>query len=106
MLHDVGELVLASIGRDGDHARAGGFLLGLWGISDTIVDAVAYHHEPGAVADEKAELVDILHVAEIVANELTSSDPEVISSEWLARNDASVLERARTMGRELWASMS
>jgi HD-like signal output (HDOD) protein len=106
MLHDVGELVLASIGRDGDHARAGGFLLGLWGISDTIVDAVAYHHEPGAVADEKAVMVDILHVAEIVAGELSSADPEVISSEWLARNDASVLERARTMGRELWSAGS
>jgi len=106
MLHDIGELVLASIGRDGDHARAGGFLLGLWGISDTIVDAVAYHHEPGAVADEKAVMVDILHVAEIVAGELSSSDPEVISSEWLSRNDASVLERARTLGRELWEAVS
>jgi len=102
MLHDIGELVLASIDREGDHARAGGFLLGLWGISDTIVDAVAYHHEPGAVADEHAAMVDILHVAEIVAGELTSEDPEVISSEWLARNEASVLERARKVGRELW----
>lgn len=106
MLHDIGELVLASIGRDGDHARAGGFLLGLWGIGDTIVDAVAYHHEPGAIADENCSLVDTLHLAEIVAGELESKDPEVISSEWLARHDACELERARSIARELWLSQA
>lgn len=30
----------------GTHAEVGGYLVGLWGISDAIVEAIAYHHEP------------------------------------------------------------
>jgi HD-like signal output (HDOD) protein len=29
-----------------DHARAGAYLLGLWGMDYPIIDAVARHHEP------------------------------------------------------------
>jgi HD-like signal output (HDOD) protein len=113
MLHDVGELVLAQLGRAGsavsrtDHARAGGFLLGLWGISDRIAEAIAYHHEPGAIPDEGARLVDIVHVAEIIAGELDAaneqrSDAEVISADWLARHDPRELDRMRAIAREHW----
>ena len=28
------------------HAEIGGYLLGLWGLSDSIVEAVAWHHDP------------------------------------------------------------
>ena len=115
MLHDIGDLVLASVSRApshvADHTRAGGFLLGLWGIADDIVDAIAYHHEPGAIPDSRARLVDLLHVSEIVAGELEAAqshraDAEVISGEWLARNDPSVLDHARTVGREIWREAS
>lgn len=111
MLHDIGDLVIASLGRPphqiADHARAGGFLLGLWGIEDPIVDAITHHHDPGAVPDDRAQLVDLLHVAEIVVGELAAAaehraDAEVISGEWLSRNAASVLDHARTVGREIW----
>jgi len=106
MLHDIGDLALVTLDKTGDHARAGGFLLGLWGIADNVVDAIAHHHEPGAIPDETAALVDVLHVAEIVAGELDAQrtgrhDAEVISSEWLARNDPGVLEKARSFGRGL-----
>jgi len=112
MLHDIGDLVLANLKRSSnqtiDHARAGGFLLGLWGIDDPIVDAITHHHDPGAVADDRATLVDLLHVSEIVAGELEAAaasrdDAEVISSEWLSRNAASVLDHARAVGREIWS---
>src|SRR5262249_648200 len=110
MLHDIGELALVSLDKTGDHAHAGGFLLGLWGIADTVVDAIAHHHDPGAIPDEAATLVDVLHVAEIITGELEAEsarrdDAEVISSEWLARNDPAVLERARAIGRELWRTV-
>jgi len=109
MLHDIGELVLAQLGRTGspvnDHARSGGFLLGLWGLSDAISEAIAYHHEPGAIPDERAQLVDTIHVAEIVTGELEGSDAEVISGEWLARHDHSELERARALAKEQWGSI-
>lgn len=110
MLHDIGDLVLAALGREprqvADHARAGGFLLGLWGIDDAIVDAVTHHHEPGAIPDDRARLVDLLHAAEIVVGELGAAggsrhDAEVVSGEWLSRNAASVLDHARVVGREI-----
>lgn len=111
MLHDIGELVFANVGLSPadplDHARAGGFLLGLWGLSEPIVDAIAYHHEPGAIADDRCKLVDALHVAEIVVGELEAErdqrhDAEVISAEWLGRNEPHVLEHTRRVARELW----
>jgi HD-like signal output (HDOD) protein len=106
MLHDIGELVLVALGKRGDHAKAGAFLLAMWGIDDRIVDAIAFHHDPGAVADEASALVDVLHVAEIAAGEIearaTGYEPDTISSAWLARNDASVLARARAVAAELW----
>jgi len=108
MLHDVGTLALLSVGRPEthalDHARAGAFLLGLWGLPQPIVEAVAHHHDPGIVPDARAKLVDTLHAAEIVAGELASKDEpaEVVCLEWLARNPADVLERARTVGKEIW----
>jgi HD-like signal output (HDOD) protein/ActR/RegA family two-component response regulator len=109
MLHDAGELALLAVGRPErhphDHARAGAFLLGLWGLGQSIVEAVAHHHEPGAVPDGRARLVDTVHVAEIVAGELTAQPgetAEVISLEWLTRNAPSVLEHARSVGKEIW----
>jgi HD-like signal output (HDOD) protein len=72
LLHDVGKLVLAttmgerfermrarvkaeglaSVDAERDefgatHAEVGGYLLGLWGLPDPVVEAVAYHHRPG-----------------------------------------------------------
>ncbi len=72
MLHDVGKLVLSTglpdkyreiISRteeDGisfnrmereilgtTHASVGAYLMGLWGFNDNVVEAIAFHHEPG-----------------------------------------------------------
>jgi HD-like signal output (HDOD) protein/CheY-like chemotaxis protein len=114
MLHDVGELVLAALGRTpeavSDHARAGGYLLGLWGLGEQVVEAVLHHHDPSAVPESRARLVDLVHVAEIVAGELAGEaaqrdDIEVVSLDWLGRNSPVVLERARTLGRELWGKL-
>ncbi|MEO8699762.1 MAG: HDOD domain-containing protein [Kofleriaceae bacterium] len=110
MLHDIGELVLDTLKRPPeaiDHARAGGFLLGLWGISDSVVDAVAHHHEPGAITDGRARLVDLVHVAEIVAEEVEAracgeDTAGVIDAEWLCRNEPAVLENVRRIAREIW----
>jgi HD-like signal output (HDOD) protein len=50
-----------------DHAQLGGLMLGNWRLPATIVDAIAWHHEP-----RRAELtpVDaaILNVADVIAN--------------------------------------
>jgi HD-like signal output (HDOD) protein len=52
------------------HAELGAYLLGLWGISDNIVEAVAFHHNPSKL------LEDIF----IIAGESSNKDKEKIKS--------------------------
>jgi len=86
-LHDVGKIVLAdNFGREYtglihqaqvqqkplasiefqelgvSHAAVGGFLLGLWGLPQEIVAAVAFHHDPQASGDETFSLLTAVHV--------------------------------------------
>lgn len=111
VLHDVGRLILIDLDReDGDHARTGAFLVGLWGIAAPIVDAVAFHHDPSDPPDPQfAGLIDALHLAEIVTGELEAAaegrdDAEAVSDAWRARNGEAALERARGAGRQLWSA--
>ncbi len=90
MLHDVGELVLASAmppefnaalesARSStssslaaemqllnvSHAEIGAYLLDLWGISRTVVEAVAHHHQPQRLtAHTGLEIVDAIYIAD------------------------------------------
>lgn len=50
------------------HADVGGYLLGLWGLPDTVVDAVAQHHAPRADASE-IDLVTVVHAANALVHE-------------------------------------
>lgn len=95
MLHDVGKLSLYHFTpnryrkviddvRDGagtiyeletkrlgaSHAEAGAFLMGLWGISDTIVQAIAFHHHPGAWHPQDLGLHSIVHASNVFEHEL------------------------------------
>jgi len=88
LLHDVGLLVLAlgfpdrfaeavrtvqSTGEPQDrveqqmfgfsHAEIGGYLLGIWGLPMTIVDAVAHHHAPARLAEGALATLAVVHVA-------------------------------------------
>lgn len=62
MLHDIGRLVLTledTAGTDApaEHARVGAYLLGLWGVPATVIDAVAQHHAPPENASPLAALI-------------------------------------------------
>jgi HD-like signal output (HDOD) protein len=96
-LHDLGELVLEGLGQAdrADHARAGGYLLNLWGLKDRVVDAITHHHAPEAVADDVA-LVDLVHVAEVAVSEREGAGWP-LSPAWLARNGADRLAEARAL---------
>lgn len=94
LLHDVGKLVLASRLPDEflenlaqseeqqrpiqdieeerygvSHAEIGAYLLALWGLPETIVEAVAHHHSPMRVAHDAFELLDAVHLANHLALE-------------------------------------
>ncbi|MBN2211368.1 MAG: HDOD domain-containing protein [Sedimentisphaerales bacterium] len=97
MLHDVGQLVLATTqGEDYEavlkrletdavntyqaeqeilgatHAEVGAYLLGLWGFSDSIINAVAYHHLPQR-AHEKDPVIAGVYLANLFAVEVQPS---------------------------------
>jgi HD-like signal output (HDOD) protein len=59
------------------HADVGGYLLGLWGLPDMIVDAVARHHTPLANASE-IDLVTVVHAADALVHENAT-----LSAGWL-----------------------
>ena len=53
------------------HAEVGAYLLGLWGLSDPIVEAVAYHHRPGDCPGEIFSPLTAVHVANVLQRECT-----------------------------------
>jgi HD-like signal output (HDOD) protein len=89
LLHDVGLLVLATNVPDqytetlalmnqgiaeseaerqvlgATHAEVGGYLLGTWGLSDPIVEAVAFHHDPGRSAGHAFSPLAAVYIANV-----------------------------------------
>jgi HD-like signal output (HDOD) protein len=55
------------------HAQVGGYLLGLWGIAEPIVEAVTYHHTPAQHAVDAFCPLTAVHVADCLQNELAPS---------------------------------
>ena len=83
MLHDCGKLILATnwpqkfaeveaaggeslrevIEFGADHGAMGAHLMSVWGLPDTIVEAVAFHHHPGASGARALSPLTAVHVA-------------------------------------------
>ncbi|MEO7270988.1 MAG: HDOD domain-containing protein [Vicinamibacterales bacterium] len=95
LLHDVGKLVLAdALGaeytealRDGfgdgravweieadafgaSHADVGAYLLGLWGFSEQIIAATAWHHRPSEIGTRGLLTLTAVHAADAIAHRL------------------------------------
>ncbi len=91
MMHDLGRIILAArmpeqygwtvdaAGRRGvelnqaerkvfraTHGEVGAYLLGLWGVADPVIEAVAWHHDPGQAASGLSPLLIALHLANAV----------------------------------------
>ena len=92
LLHDVGKLIIADefpdIYRDptktahlndefslkletdalgANHAEIGAYLMGLWGLSVPVVEAIAYHHQPSRCPGSHPVLLGVVHAADILA---------------------------------------
>ena len=88
MLHDIGQLILATHKAEpfdaaldaasarsvplletelemlgSTHAQVGAYLLGLWGLPDNTVEAVAFHHAPGSCSLSKFAPLTAVHAA-------------------------------------------
>jgi HD-like signal output (HDOD) protein len=86
VLHDVGRLVFATrtpplapsqreewwsettMNMKVHHARVGGYLLGLWGFPEAVVEAIVWHHTPSQCADPKLGLCGLVHVGDYLAH--------------------------------------
>jgi putative nucleotidyltransferase with HDIG domain len=98
MLHDIGKLVLAQsmpdvygvVLRDAGagftaateyqrlhttHADVGAYLLGLWGLTDAVVEAVAFHENPGDAPTQGLGLPVIIHCADRLARFPDQTNP-------------------------------
>lgn len=97
LLHDIGQLLLVEYVKEpygktlelsrkkaiplcdaeleclgANHADVGAYLIGLWGIADPIVEAVAFHHQPAKCEAEGFSPLTAVHVANILVNETQS----------------------------------
>jgi HD-like signal output (HDOD) protein/CheY-like chemotaxis protein len=97
LLHDVGRLILATLLTESDrkidrllrnnpasrldieraelgatHTEIGAYLLTLWGLPDSIIEATAFHHEPGR-AGASACVLTAVHVASVLTGD--ENDP-------------------------------
>ncbi len=95
LLHDVGRLILASVMPDQfcsahalvtergcklfeaeeellgtSHAEIGAYLLGLWGIPNLAVEAIAHHHHPTRISHSEFDCTVAVYVANLLAEEL------------------------------------
>jgi len=51
------------------HAEVGAYLIGLWGLPEQIVEAVAYHHAPARCPHPGSAMLTALHVADALVSE-------------------------------------
>ncbi len=112
ILHDIGELIFAlrrpqefsrvmqRVAENGErqceveheilgasHAEVGACLLASWGIPFSVVECVAFHHKPSAVAGDGVNVLAAVHAADALVDIVTCGAPE-------ERLDRAFLERA------------
>lgn len=69
------------------HADVGAYLLGIWGLHEVIVEAVAFHHEPSPTQQDNPRVLAAVHVANALDEEtdrtVTGGIASEISTEYL-----------------------
>lgn len=76
------------------HAELGAYLLGLWGFTDPIVEAVAFHHEPRRCPTKKFSILTVLHAAQSITrgdrhiHDMENPPSHVLDLEYLGETGA------------------
>jgi HD-like signal output (HDOD) protein len=116
LLHDIGSLFLASSMPDRfcsvhalaterkckifeaeeellgtSHAEIGAYLLGLWGIPNLTVEAIAHHHHPTRIPNSSFDCAVVVYVADLLAHEL-ETHPEGAKGLEIQEPDRACLE--------------
>ncbi|HPT44671.1 MAG TPA: response regulator [Candidatus Rifleibacterium sp.] len=86
------------------HAEIGAYLLGLWGLSDQVVEAVACHHRPAQLQFESSVVLRATHLANallcMAADEAFSIDPAIMADATVKKFFDSWQKRAAHIYRE------
>lgn len=64
-----------------DHGQIGGYLLGLWGFADNLVEGILLHHNPGMATEDAHSLPMIIYVADMFTHILTDGMDELNGEE-------------------------
>jgi HD-like signal output (HDOD) protein len=123
LLHDIGTLILASkmpnefcsarsIATERgcssfeaeqelfgtSHAEIGAYLLGLWGLSDLAIEAIAHHHHPTRIPHSGFDVAAAVYVADVLAHELDTHPEDSAGSE-LGDSDRASLQTLGILDR-------
>ena len=124
LLHDVGKLILASHSKDEflaaiakseteqiplfeaerevlsiGHDGIGGYLLSLWGLPQSIVEGVAFHHSPHQCMGAELTTPAIIYIANHLCKELHEPGQQVEFDKFI--NEMDLADRV-----EVWAGLS
>jgi HD-like signal output (HDOD) protein len=132
LLHDVGKLVMAArlpeqlahalkiASHEGqplyavednllgfNHAGIGAHLLALWGLPSPIVEAVAYHHAPSRIPQQKFDTVAAVYLADLLAHECDQGQPSTDGFSVLQTTDIAYLNALEvTPNLTAWQAMA
>lgn len=69
------------------HADVGGYLLGLWGLPPTVVDAIAFHHTPSAAGEDFFTPLTAVHIANVLdcEREANAAPAQALDEKYLER---------------------
>lgn len=60
------------------HAELGAYLLGIWGLPDSIIEAVAYHHSPNRSTSKTISALTTVYAANVIDNAIVSNKTDDI----------------------------
>jgi HD-like signal output (HDOD) protein len=110
ILHDIGHLMVVpgpAGGAELGHPLMGAYLLDLWGLPQTVIEAVAHHDQPARLEHTGFDVVDAVYVADrLAAAEIGLCEGPTPDLVYLAErgiNEAR-LEEWRALARELAGS--
>ena len=72
-----------------DHSLIGGYLLGLWGLNDDVVEALAYHHRPSECVHQEFNTLTLVHIVNALDQDTGNEEIESssVDVDYLAKLD-------------------
>jgi HD-like signal output (HDOD) protein len=62
------------------HAEVGAYLLGLWGLPDSIIEPIAFHHYPSRIGDQEFSILSAVHIAEGLLDGRNESSSQLLDA--------------------------